>query len=177
VISAPTGEGKTLAAFLAVIDRLVKRAIAGENIRDTRVLYVSPLKALSNDIEKNLQLPLAGIQRQLKAAGIHIDDIHAMVRTGDTSAADRAKLVRLRPQIVVTTPESLYLMLTSVSGRQMLETIETVIVDEIHALAQNAAWVSPSHRLSRALKVSVGTAWYEMVSPMNLFSVLPSRLR
>jgi ATP-dependent Lhr-like helicase len=136
VISAPTGEGKTLAAFLAVIDRLVKRAIAGENIRDTRVLYVSPLKALSNDIEKNLQLPLAGIQRQLNAAGIHIDDIHAMVRTGDTSAADRAKLVRLRPQIVVTTPESLYLMLTSVSGRQMLETIETVIVDEIHALAQ-----------------------------------------
>jgi len=136
VISAPTGEGKTLAAFLAVIDRLVKRAIAGENIRDTRVLYVSPLKALSNDIEKNLQLPLAGIQRQLKAAEIHIDDIHAMVRTGDTSAADRAKLVRLRPQIVVTTPESLYLMLTSASGRQMLETIETVIVDEIHALAQ-----------------------------------------
>ncbi|AFM14730.1 DEAD/DEAH box helicase [Turneriella parva] len=145
VISAPTGEGKTLAAFLAVIDALVKQRIRrqqnghlevpAENTRATRVLYVSPLKALSNDIEKNLQLPLAGIQRELKAAGIETDDIHAMVRTGDTSPAERAKLVRLRPEIVVTTPESLYLMLTSVSGRQMLETVETVIVDEIHALA------------------------------------------
>lgn len=141
VISAPTGEGKTLAAFLAVIDQLIKRAISGAASADrhaqrvTRVLYISPLKALSNDIEKNLQLPLAGIQRELKAAGIEIDHIHAMVRTGDSSPSDRAKLVRLRPQIVVTTPESLYLMLTSQSGRQMLETIETVIVDEIHVLA------------------------------------------
>jgi len=156
LISAPTGEGKTLAGFLAIIDDLVKRAIAGQDIRrlrndairgsaspgtsvspGARILYISPLKALSNDIEKNLQLPLRGIQHELKKDGIGIDEIHAMVRTGDSTASERAKLVRLKPQIVVTTPESFYLLLTSASGRALLETIETVIVDEIHALVSN----------------------------------------
>lgn len=137
LISAPTGEGKTLAGFLAIIDNLVKRAAAGENIRAARILYISPLKALSNDIEKNLQLPLRGIQNELKKEGIEIDEIHAMVRTGDSTSSERAKLVRLKPQIVVTTPESLYLLLTSASGRELLSTIETVIVDEIHALVSN----------------------------------------
>lgn len=137
LISAPTGEGKTLAGFLAVIDNLIQRAIAGENIRAARILYISPLKALSNDIQKNLQIPLKGIQSELQADHIEIDEIHAMVRTGDSTATERARLVRLKPQIVVTTPESLYLLLTSVSGRDLLSTIETVIIDEIHALVSN----------------------------------------
>lgn len=148
LISAPTGEGKTLAGFLAIIDRLVRQAIADRASRDgvsrkavlphgARILYISPLKALSNDIEKNLRLPLAGIQHELKKDGIDIAEIHAMVRTGDSSASERARLVRLKPEIVVTTPESLYLLLTSASGRELLSTIETVIVDEVHALVSN----------------------------------------
>ncbi|HNJ66526.1 MAG TPA: DEAD/DEAH box helicase, partial [Turneriella sp.] len=134
LISAPTGEGKTLAAFLAIIDRLVRQAAAGEDIGNTRILYISPLKALANDIEKNLQQPLAGIRAELAQMGIEIPEIQAMVRTGDSSQSERARLVRLRPQIVVTTPESFYLLLTSESGRRLLSTIETVIIDEIHAL-------------------------------------------
>lgn len=148
LISAPTGEGKTLAGFLAIIDKLVRRAIADREQHDSagrknilspgaRILYISPLKALSNDIEKNLRLPLAGIQSELQKDGIDIGEIHAMVRTGDSSATERARLVRLKPEIVVTTPESLYLLLTSASGRELLSTIETVIVDEVHALVSN----------------------------------------
>lgn len=128
---------KTLAGFLAIIDNLIQRAIA-EKIFGLRTHSLSsPLKALSNDIEKNLQLPLKGIQNELRADHIEIDEIHAMVRTGDSTASERARLVRLKPQIVVTTPESLYLLLTSVSGRDLLSTIETVIIDEIHALVSN----------------------------------------
>jgi len=149
LISAPTGEGKTLAAFLAIIDDLVRRAARGENIRSARILYISPLKALSNDIEKNLREPLAGIQNELRREGIEIDEIHAMVRTGDSSASERAKLVRLKPQIVVTTPESLYLLLTSASGRALLSTIETVIIDEIHALVSNRRGAHLSLSLQR----------------------------
>ena len=135
LIAAPTGSGKTLAAFLCAIDDLVCR---GENAPlDDRVhvLYVSPLKALSNDIERNLQAPLAGIddwlnQNQKKASGIR-----ALVRTGDTTPGERDKMRRRPPQILVTTPESLYLLLTSDSGRGMLSGVETVIIDEIHAVA------------------------------------------
>jgi len=133
LLAAPTGSGKTLAAFLASIDALVREAEGGPLPDEVRVLYVSPLKALSNDIRKNLEEPLAGIQeRVLQPLGIR-----AAVRTGDTPTAERARMRRQPPHILVTTPESLYILLTSASGRQMLATVRTVIVDELHALADN----------------------------------------
>ena len=137
LISAPTGSGKTLAAFLAVIDTLVKRGLDAGLPDETSVLYVSPLKALSNDINKNLQAPLAGIRDRLLESGAPDVCIRALVRTGDTTQSERAKMRRQAPHILVTTPESLYILLTSESGRRMLGTVETVIVDEIHALAGN----------------------------------------
>ena len=137
LISAPTGAGKTLAAFLGVIDDLVEQSIAGGLEDRTQVLYVSPLKALSNDVQKNLQLPLEGIRRSL-AARLEADaPIRAWVRTGDTPQTERAKMRRQPPHILVTTPESLYILLTSDSGRAMLSSVKTVIVDEIHAVAGN----------------------------------------
>src|SRR2546427_145680 len=133
--SAPTGSGKTLAAFLAAIDGLVRQAVEGRLEDVTRVVYVSPLKALSNDIQVNLQAPLAGIRDELRAMGLgDVADIRTLVRTGDTPAKDRAAMIRRPPHILVTTPESLYILLTSASGRGMLRTTRTVIVDEIHAL-------------------------------------------
>ena len=137
LISAPTGSGKTLAAFLGVIDTLVRRGLNGGLPDETRILYVSPLKALSNDINKNLQAPLAGIRDELLESGLPDVCIRALVRTGDTTQSERAKMRRQAPHILVTTPESLYILLTSESGRRMLATVETVIVDEIHALAGN----------------------------------------
>lgn len=137
LISAPTGSGKTLAAFLAVIDTLVKRGLGAGLPDETSILYVSPLKALSNDINKNLQAPLAGIRDRLLESGEPDVCIRALVRTGDTTQSERAKMRRQAPHILVTTPESLYILLTSESGRRMLGTVETVIVDEIHALAGN----------------------------------------
>ncbi|HVH77179.1 MAG TPA: DEAD/DEAH box helicase [Stellaceae bacterium] len=137
LIAAPTGSGKTLAAFLAAIDRLVRRGLA-EGLRDeTEIVYVSPLKALSNDIKKNLEAPLAGIGEALGKAGLPPVPIRTLVRTGDTAQAERDKMRRAPPHIVVTTPESLYILLGSASGRAMLATTRTVIVDEIHALAPN----------------------------------------
>lgn len=135
LISAPTGSGKTLTAFLAAIDTLVREALADGLPDETRVLYVSPLRALSNDIDKNLQPPLAGIADLLRAGGSPEVAIRTWVRTGDTPAGERQRMGRTPPHIVVTTPESLYLLLTSASGRRMLRTVRTVIVDEIHALA------------------------------------------
>jgi ATP-dependent Lhr-like helicase len=135
LIAAPTGSGKTLAAFLAAIDDLVVAGLDGALADETQVVYVSPLKALSNDIHKNLESPLAGIQRQLLEMGRPPVEIRAMVRTGDTPAHERARMVRTPPHILVTTPESLYLLLTSEGGRNMLKTAHTVIVDEIHAVA------------------------------------------
>ncbi|HKO94560.1 MAG TPA: DEAD/DEAH box helicase, partial [Polyangiaceae bacterium] len=137
LIAAPTGSGKTLAAFLAAIDDLVKSALAGTLADEVRVLYVSPLKALSNDIEKNLREPLAGIGRELLALGLPEVEIRSVVRTGDTSSSDRASLRKLPPHILVTTPESLYILLTSESGRRALANVRTVIVDEIHAMVTN----------------------------------------
>lgn len=137
LIAAPTGSGKTLAAFLAAIDDLVVEGIATGLPAQTRVLYVSPLRALGNDIQKNLQQPLMGIRDELFLAG-HADvDIRSAVRTGDTPAAARAAMRRKPPHILVTTPESLYILLTSESGRAALTQVRTVIVDEIHALADN----------------------------------------
>jgi len=137
LIAAPTGSGKTLAAFLAAIDGLVRQGLAGELRDETQVVYVSPLKALSNDIQRNLEAPLAGIRACLRARGLPDIEVRAGVRTGDTSSSDRSRMRRKPPHIVVTTPESLYVLLGSQSGRQMLATTRTVIVDEIHALAPN----------------------------------------
>jgi ATP-dependent helicase Lhr and Lhr-like helicase len=135
LIAAPTGSGKTLAAFLAAIDTLVRQAVAGELADATQVVYVSPLKALSNDIRSNLELPLEGITAELEAMGLPAAAIRAHLRTGDTPPAQRAAMRRSPPHILVTTPESLYLLLTSESGRAMLATTRAVIVDEIHAIA------------------------------------------
>jgi len=137
LIAAPTGSGKTLAAFLAAIDDLVRQGLDGALRDETQVVYVSPLKALSNDIQKNLNAPLAGIREKLRAQGLPDVEIRAWVRTGDTPSSEREKMRRRPPHIVVTTPESLYILLGSESGRAMLSTTRTVIVDEIHALAPN----------------------------------------
>jgi len=136
LIAAPTGSGKTLAAFLAAIDSLMRDGAAGRLQDITRVVYVSPLKALSNDIQRNLDAPLAGISAELIRLGMHAPEVRAQVRTGDTTQSERAAMRRTPPHILVTTPESLYLLLTSASGREMLTTVRTVIVDEIHAVAQ-----------------------------------------
>jgi ATP-dependent helicase Lhr and Lhr-like helicase len=137
LIAAPTGSGKTLAAFLAVIDQLVKQGLNSTLPDQCQVLYVSPLKALSNDIHKNLDQPLSGIGIALLEAALPGVVIRAQTRTGDTSQVERAAMKRFPPHILVTTPESLFILLTSVSGREMLKTVRTVIVDEIHALAGN----------------------------------------
>src|ERR1700722_17874367 len=131
LISAPTGMGKTLAAYLAAIDSLARQ---GSSLCDqTYVLYVSPLRALSNDVQKNLQGPL----RELTELDPDLPKIRVMVRTGDTTQGDRAAMLRKPPHILVTTPESLYILLTSAGGREMLRTVKTVIVDEIHAIARD----------------------------------------
>jgi ATP-dependent Lhr-like helicase len=137
LIAAPTGSGKTLAAFLAAIDDLVRQAAEGPLADETQVVYVSPLKALSNDIHRNLEAPLAGIREELKRRGLPDADIRTWVRTGDTPQTERARMRRRPPHILVTTPESLYVLLGSESGRKMLATTRSVIVDEIHAVAPN----------------------------------------
>ena len=137
LVAAPTGSGKTLAAFLAAIDQLAREAAAGALPDATRVLYLSPLKALSNDVHRNLEAPLAGIVAEFALRGLADPGIRTMVRTGDTPQVERARMRRRPPHIVVTTPESCYVLLGSQSGRDMLATCRTVIVDEIHAIAGN----------------------------------------
>lgn len=134
LIAAPTGSGKTLAAFLSAIDDLIQQGIKGNLQAGTQIVYVSPLKALSNDIERNLQFPLDGIKKELQNMGLPPVSIEVMVRTGDTPVADRAHMLKHPPHILVTTPESLYLLLTSTNGRKMLSNVHTLIIDEIHAL-------------------------------------------
>ena len=134
LISAPTGSGKTLAAFYGAIDDLLQKGLRDQLEEGVHILYVSPLKALSNDIQRNLDQPLDGIAEQVHLLGLPPVDIRVGVRTGDTPASVRQKMARHPPHILVTTPESLYLLLTSASGRAMLATVTTVIVDEIHAL-------------------------------------------
>src|SRR5581483_10850679 len=137
LISAPTGSGKTLAAFLACIDRLVRKALAGE-LRDcVQVLYVSPLKALGNDIQKNLEVPLGEILQMAGDRGILMPQIRTAVRTGDTLMPERRKMLTCPPHILVTTPESLYILLTAEKSRAILRSVETLIVDEIHAVADD----------------------------------------
>src|SRR6478735_8322610 len=134
LIAAPTGSGKTLAAFLTAIDALVHEASAGPLPDEIRVVYVSPLKALSTDIHKNLAEPRRGIRHFAELDGLPVPGITAAVRTGDTTQAERAAMLRTPPHILVTTPESLYLLLTAERSRQMLRNVRTVIVDEIHAV-------------------------------------------
>jgi len=137
LVAAPTGSGKTLTAFLAALDALVAEGVAADGVLpdETRVLYVSPLKALSNDIHLNLEAPLAGIRTQLRAMDLPDVAIRTAVRTGDTPQRERAAARKLPPHVLVTTPESLYVLLGSESGRASLRHVRTVIVDEIHAVA------------------------------------------
>src|SRR5215813_9502894 len=137
LISAPTGSGKTLTAFLACIDRLVRKALAGDLQDRTEVLYVSPLKALGNDIQKNLQGPLGEILQMAGDRGLLMPEIRTAVRTGDTLMQERRAMLKRPPHILVTTPESLYILLTAESSRKILRDVETVIVDEINAVADD----------------------------------------
>ncbi|MEA2827394.1 MAG: ATP-dependent helicase Lhr and Lhr-like helicase, partial [Actinomycetota bacterium] len=134
LILAPTGSGKTLAAFLWALDRLVGEGAPAEEKRRLRVLYVSPLKALTYDVERNLRAPLAGMAMEASRRGLPVPDVRVGIRTGDTSQSDRRDIVRHPPDVLVTTPESLYLMLTS-GAREVLKSVEYVIVDEIHSVA------------------------------------------
>ena len=137
LISAPTGSGKTLAAFLACIDGLVRKALHGELVNRTEVLYVSPLKALGNDIRTNLEIPLGEIRALAGNRGILMPEIRTAVRTGDTPAHERRAMLSRPPHILVTTPESLYILLTAEKSREILRDVKTVIVDEIHAVADD----------------------------------------
>jgi ATP-dependent Lhr-like helicase len=137
LISAPTGSGKTLAAFLVCIDGLLREAIEGRLAEQTQVVYCSPLKALSNDVQKNLDGPLREIQALAIARGYLCGEIRTGVRTGDTPVKERAAMLRRPPHILVTTPESLYILLTAGKSRQQLGRVRTVIVDEIHAIADD----------------------------------------
>src|SRR5436309_4485298 len=137
LISAPTGSGKTLAAFLTCIDALVRKAVAGNLMDRTEILYISPLKALGNDIQKNLEAPLAEITALAGEKGLLMPEIRVAVRTGDTLAHERQKMLKRPPHILVTTPESLYILLTAERSRAILRDVQTVIVDEIHAVADD----------------------------------------
>jgi ATP-dependent Lhr-like helicase len=157
LIASPTGSGKTLAAFLCAIDELVQRGLREGLEDEVSVLYISPLKALSNDIEKNLQAPLEGIRGALAELGYDDVDIRTAVRTGDTPSYQRTKMVKKPPHIFVTTPESLYILLTSEGGRRMLSGVRSVIVDEIHAVVTNKRGAHLALSLER-LEALVGRA-------------------
>ena len=135
LIAAPTGSGKTLAAFLMCLDKLVRRGLERPLEAGTEILYISPLKALSNDVHRNLEAPLAELTARAAKEGIKFPEIKVATRTGDTPVGERAKLAKHPPHILVTTPESLFILLTSVKGREALARVKTIIVDEIHAIA------------------------------------------
>ena len=149
LIAAPTGSGKTLAAFLSCLDSLLRQGLDGALVDETQVVYVSPLKALSNDIQKNLAEPLEEIGGILTGMGLTPPQVRVMVRTGDTPSSDRQSMVRRPPHILVTTPESLYILLTTVKGRETLRNVRTVILDEIHAVAASKRGAHLSLTLER----------------------------
>jgi ATP-dependent Lhr-like helicase len=155
LISAPTGSGKTFSAFLACIDKLVRKAVSGKLADETEVVYVSPLKALSNDIQKNLDGPLSEIVALAEKQGIAMAEIRTAVRTGDTPMPERQAMLRKPPHIMVTTPESLYILVTAEKSRKMLRTVETVIVDEIHAVADDKRGAHLSLTLERLDKLAM----------------------
>ncbi|HET6426175.1 MAG TPA: DEAD/DEAH box helicase, partial [Planctomycetaceae bacterium] len=154
LIAAPTGSGKTLTAFLAVIDRLVRESFESPLEDQIRVVYVSPLRALSNDMQRNLQQPLGEMAELATTLGIPFPELRVGLRTGDTTAAARAALIKRPPQILVTTPESLFLLLTTARGRERLLHVDTVIVDEIHALLRDKRGSHLSLSLERLAKLS-----------------------
>ncbi len=156
LVSAPTGSGKTLAAFLIELDLLLRESLAGTLPEETRVLYVSPLKALSADIHRNLAEPRREIRRLAEEMGLGIPKITAAVRSGDTPAAERAAMLQSPPHILVTTPESLYLLLTAQRSREMLRTVRTVIVDEIHAVLESRRGAHLALSLERLEHVAHG---------------------
>lgn len=167
LIAAPTGSGKTLAAFLASLDRLLRLALAGQLREQTYVVYVSPLRALSNDIQRNLQTPLAELMSLAREQVPDLAEIRALVRTGDTSARERQQMLRKPPHILVTTPESLYLLLTGKRSRDILRRVDTVIVDEIHALARDKRGSHLSLSLERLDALCLGEAVDSQQSAVN----------
>ena len=156
LIAAPTGSGKTLAAFLHAIDSLFQEGLEGDLPHETRVVYVSPLKALSADIHKNLEEPLRGVREFGRRLGLTPPEITAAVRSGDTPQSQRAAMLRSPPHILVTTPESLYLLLTAKRSREMLRTVRTVIVDEIHAVLDSRRGSHQALSLERLDHVAMG---------------------
>ena len=156
LIAAPTGSGKTLAAFLTCIDGLVRQALSGNLSDATQVVYVSPLKALSNDIQKNLAVPLEEIGALAVEMGLDLPVIRTAVRTGDTKASERQKMARTPPHILITTPESLYILLTSKSGRAGLKNARTLILDEIHAVADDKRGSHLSLSVERLCELAEG---------------------
>ncbi len=170
LIAAPTGSGKTLTGFLMAIDRLYREGVDMSSTPRTRVVYVSPLKALAVDVHGNLERPLAEMRQIAEERGEAPPAITVAVRTGDTPASARTAMLTRPPTILVTTPESLYLLVTSARGRTMLATTETVIVDEIHALVRDkrgSTWPSPS---------SVSTGWWWVPGPSGSGCPPPSVL-
>ena len=164
LVAAPTGSGKTLTAFMAAIDALVRQGLQPEGLPDeTAVVYISPLKALSNDIRLNLETPLAGIRSELASLGLPDVAIRTAVRTGDTPQHERALSRRNPPHILVTTPESLYVLLGSESGRKMLATVRSVIVDEIHAVAASKRGSHLSLSLERLEQLSAATHGHRLL--------------
>src|SRR5438876_518648 len=156
LIAAPTGSGKTLAAFLTALDDLLQEGLRAPLPDEVRVLYVSPLKALSADIHKNLSEPRRGLHRVADTLGLEAPRMTAAVRTGDTPQAERAAMLRTPPHILVTTPESLYLLLTAARSREMLRTVRTVIVDEIHAVIGTRRGAHLALSLERLQQVVTG---------------------
>ena len=137
LIAAPTGSGKTLTAFLAIIDRLFRQSLAGDLQDELQVIYLSPLRALSNDMERNLTAPLNEIYQLATEQGFDVKPIKVGLRTGDTPSHRRTAMVKKPPHILVTTPESLFLLLTGEKSREIHRSVNTVIVDEIHALVRD----------------------------------------
>ncbi len=149
LIVAPTGSGKTLAAFLALINRLLCQGLAGELEDSTQVIYISPLKALGNDIYKNLEAPLAEIRELFQKEGIQVPALRLALRTGDTPAYERRKMLKEAPHILITTPESLHILLTAEKSSQMLTSVKSIIIDEIHAVASEKRGAHLSLSLER----------------------------
>ena len=149
LITAPTGSGKTLAAFLWGLNDLWSRGLEGEDVSGVQLLYISPLRALGNDIHRNLEVPLEGVRAEAERSGVDLPQVTRAIRSGDTPANERQAMVRHPPHVLITTPESLYLLLTSTRARRILTTVRTVIVDEVHALMESKRGVHLTLSLER----------------------------